>query len=195
MQTWFEILNSEGKIFCKEKYISSTDVENYQQFKNWINLTDKSLDNVRYVRKCLFNKYLKEWKIWLIKDVLELIIYLSNRFELSIVSNSEEYLIKSILESHNIEKDFENIFGIKKNILPKPSSELYLFALRSLNIDKKKVFAIEDSISWLQSAIDSSIKCYWISDKEKVWTFCIENNIKLFKNMKDFLQYLCNNII
>lgn len=190
IQTRCDILTDEWKQYCKLNYINSTDVENYNQFKKWISLHDNSLENVRLVRKRIFDKYINESKIQLVADVIQIIGHFSEKYPLSIVSNSHPDLVKQILKSHTIDHLFSNVYWLIWERVAKPSPDIYLNALKELNISNNEVITIEDSISWIRSAIDAWIACYWVSRSQIVQVFCEENGVKYFSNMKSFLLYL-----
>lgn len=190
IQTRCDILTEEWKKFCKTNYLNSTDVENYEQFKKWIVLEDNSLSNVRLIRKERFDKYVINWQIDLIKDVMNVINFFYEHYTLSVVSNSNPELVKLILSSHNITNMFANIYWLSWDRIAKPSPDIYLKALKELEIESNEALTIEDSVSWVRSAIQANIPCYCVSPLKNMQLFSQKNDILYFPNMKSLLSYV-----
>lgn len=195
IQTWCDILSDEWKIFCQYNYINSTDIENYEQFQKRILLSDSSLENVRRVRRERFDVYIEQWKIPLVDNVISVINFLHTHYDLSIVSNSTNTIIKKILETHNLLRCFKNFYGLEPWLRPKPAWDLYLNALTKLKVWNNNVICIEDSISWIKSSIDANIQCIAVNHEEKVISFCKWNGVRYFLDMQNLLNFFVSKSI
>ena len=190
IKIWSDILDETWKKYCKTHYINSTDIDNYQQFKKRLILEDTSLENVRLVRKNLFDQYIESWKVNLIENVRLVIDHLKGKYPLYIISNSHPDLVKKILKIHNLENCFKKIYWLTPDRIAKPSPDLYLYAMNDLKLNTNVVLAFEDSITGLTSALNANVHCLAVSNIEKVYNFCSNNHIQIFGDMSELLIFL-----
>lgn len=115
----------------------------------------------------------------------------------AICSNSNMYEIQTILQQLDLKKYFEDgaIFSRELVKKGKPESDIYLLALKTLNILPQNAVALEDSISGAKASIGAGIPtCIFAGGtghvgKEKFHeTF--GKDINTFYDMKDFSTFV-----
>ena len=127
----------------------------------------KSNVNSKYLRKLkteIFNNYLKKNKLKLRPGVKEIINFSKKqKIKLALVSSTSKNNINSIfycLRNSLNKKDFDFIGNSKLIQKPKPSGEIYKFALKKLRLKPKECIAIEDTQESLNSAKKAKLKCF-----------------------------------
>ena len=121
---------------------------------------------IKGTEKILFQKYLKKLKlvykneIKLFPDSLEFLNYLINKkIKIGLVTSSKLELVNIFLEKNNLEQFFDIIISgdLVKN--SKPDSEIYEKCLKEIQVNKKQIVVIEDSINGITSASNAGLKC------------------------------------
>ena len=89
---------------------------------------------------------------------------LKNNIKVGFITSTSKKNIKSIQNALKSELDF-SVFNIITSIedvkSPKPSSDVYEFALTKLGLNKKSVYAIEDTKTNQSAALNIGIKCFF----------------------------------
>ena len=152
-----------------------------------------SVDEIklRELKTKIFNNYLKKNKLSPRPGVKEIIkICKKKRIKLALVSSTTQNNINSIFfclrKSINV-KDFDFVGNSKLAKNPKPSPDIYKFALKKLKLQANECIAIEDSQESLNSAKKAKIKCFIFPG-----TF---HNSKKFKGAEKIIQKVNKDII
>lgn len=116
------------------------------------------------------NQYVELNGIPIKKGLFELLNYLkSNRIKIAIASSSSMNRIeKCLMDAKIAENYFEYIISGDDIEKSKPDPEIYEKAVRRLNVDKDKVFVIEDSDRGIMSAYLAGLKPIWIRDVKDI---------------------------
>ncbi|ERJ12230.1 YjjG family noncanonical pyrimidine nucleotidase [Haloplasma contractile] len=118
---------------------------------------------------------------YLFKDSVELVENLSNGFKLMIITNG----LKSVQE-HRIKKSiiadyFESIIVSEEVGVSKPDPKIFEIALRTYNIDKKKILIVGDSLtSDIQGGINYGIDTCWFNPHQKENSYGIKPTYEIY---------------
>lgn len=104
-------------------------------------------------------------EIELFDGVKEILEDLSGKYRMAIVSTTHlEYIYKT-LEHVGIRNYFETFSSAKELERGKPFPDVYLDALKKLNLNADECIAIEDSKNGVEAAKNAGIKCIAIPNK------------------------------
>ena len=113
--------------------------------------------------------YTKFFRIEFVQDVKELLEYLSERYDLSIVSNAISNVSRFALKKLGLEKYFDYVVLSHDLCIRKPDPEIFNFVLHSWGIESKEVVHIGDSLeNDVQGGKNAGMKTVWIRGKEKI---------------------------
>ncbi|MBI2148222.1 HAD family hydrolase [Candidatus Woesearchaeota archaeon] len=108
----------------------------------------------------------KDWKVllqdmkkhvFLYSDTIESLQYLSKKYRLIIISNSEEKFLNIKLEAEGLKKYFDKIYSAPTNFnISKKNAGLFLEVLKKLKINKEEVIHIGDD-HYLDYEVPSSV--------------------------------------
>ena len=136
-------------------------------------LLSKKFKNVNF--KKLYNdrnefieRYLNTNGIKIKKGLMEILDFLkANNYKIAVASSSEEETIRRYLENINILDFFDVIVAGDMIENGKPNPEIYLKAVKLLNVPKKQCIGIEDSNSGILSVYRAGLKPIMIPDLEQ----------------------------
>ncbi len=103
-----------------------------------------------------------------IDGVLETLEHLSGRFEMGIVTASPRSFMDVILKAEDLGRFFKFVITSDdvKNVKPDP--ELYLLALKTINLKPEECLVIEDTERGVIAAKEAGITCYAIPNELSV---------------------------
>ena len=203
------ILDTE-KLYCKlmvdySKKINLNMTENY--YIN--NLLGKTKNQITDILKEKYNDKFNEEYFWdgLLKyreeyidnneinvkeGFFELIDYLKrNDYYIGIVTSNSYVLVKKLLSKTKINlNDFNSIITREKVSKPKPSDELYQFAIKESLIDKEQIIVLEDSSVGLKSAISLDLNVIHVKDIEMINDELLSKCIASVKSLKEVITIL-----
>lgn len=105
-----------------------------------------------------------------------------NNIIIGIVTLNSLHLVKNLLVKTQIDINiFDIIITSDDASATKPSLDLYLAALKKLNVDKEQVIAIEDSNVGIISAVTTGIRVINVTDIDNVTN---ENKKKCYVTVK-----------
>ena len=115
-------------------------------------------------------EYIDNNEINVKEGFFELIDYLKrNDYYIGIVTSNSYVLVKKLLSKTKINlNDFNSIITREKVSKPKPSDELYQFAIKESLIDKEQIIVLEDSSVGLKSAISLDLNVIHVKDIEMI---------------------------
>ena len=153
-------------IWTKKKYINLLNksggkdrIEKYAKKKN-IKVNSQKIRNLKTE---VFNNYLKKYELKLRPGVKNIInVCKKQKIKIAFVSSTSLNNINSIffsLRNSIKKKDFKFIGNSKLVEKHKPNPDIYLMALKKLNLKANDCIAIEDSQESLNSARRAKIKC------------------------------------
>ena len=153
-------------IWTKKKYINLLNksggkdrIAKYAKKKN-IKVNSQKIRNLKTE---VFNNYLKKYDLKLRPGVKNIInVCKKQKIKIAFVSSTSLNNINSIffsLRNSIKKKDFKFIGNSKLVEKHKPNPDIYLMALKKLNLKAKDCIAIEDSQESLDSAMRAKIKC------------------------------------
>ncbi len=121
----------------------------------------------------------------------EFIQYLSNKYEVYIVSNSLEKTQRSRLKKAGFDKYFKDIFVSDSVGYQKPTKEFFNYCFDKLkNVNKSQTIIIGDSLSSdIQGGINAGIKTCWFNPNKKVnkTKYKADYEISSLKEIKNIL--------
>ena len=153
-------------IWTKKKYINLLNksggkdrIAKYAKKKN----IKVNSQKIRNLKTSVFNNYLKKYHLKLRPGVKNIInVCKKQKIKIAFVSSTSLNNINSIffsLRNSIKKKDFKFIGNSKLVEKHKPNPDIYLMALKKLNLKANDCIAIEDSQESLNSARRAKIKC------------------------------------
>ena len=109
--------------------------------------------------------------------IYELVLSLSSKHRLHIVSNSSLPLVEGPLQLLNLHRFFEDIVCWTAGSNAKPHPDLYLRALGNADVLPSEAVALEDSRTGLEAALAAGITPVCLGNNETAIRFCREHNI------------------
>jgi beta-phosphoglucomutase-like phosphatase (HAD superfamily) len=172
MNAFYEFLKRYG-IEADDAFLRS--FIGYSVEENFIMLRDKfdtfktePLQNYIDERNKLYIELLKADQLEPMPGIIDLLdICINNNIKLALASSSDKIQIDTILNNLNANPDFElNLYNVFAAIISgdsvsakKPAPDIYLRALKELNLPAAHTIAVEDSPAGVSSAINSGIFC------------------------------------
>lgn len=150
-ETMVNVLNSFGHATTLNHYLSKYTGQTFKgifdQFK---------IDSIVDVQELIRNV---EQTVYANVKEIDGIVELVKNIELpkSVVSNSGPSQIKHAVHTLGLENDFLNQFSASSVDKPKPSPDVYEFALRNLDLNSSDCLVIEDSISGCTAALSANL--------------------------------------
>ena len=141
----FEFVNNYKKVPIEDIYpIVGLDMNGVYIFLS--NLLNISYDSAKHLNTDYFKNHPINYNDYLFSDVKDTLKILKDRgYKLALCTVSEKYMLDNFLSQCNFENYFDCLLSnadIKKT---KPSPEIYLKALESLNLKNDEAIVIEDS--------------------------------------------------
>ncbi|MBR3628547.1 MAG: HAD family phosphatase [Elusimicrobia bacterium] len=111
-----------------------------------------------------------------INDVIDLIFLLSDKYEISLLSNTNELHFDYLYNKYsNILNKFKNLHLSYKMKMRKPDKEIYENIIKFYNVKPENIFFTDDNQNNVNAAQKAGIKA-----------FSFENSSKLKKDLKSF---------
>lgn len=121
--------------------------------------------------------------------VIELIEYLSGKYELALVSGAARREVEMILDHFGVRRYFNAIISGDDIIHGKPDPEPYLKAITLLGLKPENCLAIEDSLNGIRSAHNAGLKCIGITTTHSREVISIADHIfDNFQQIKIFIN-------
>jgi HAD superfamily hydrolase (TIGR01509 family) len=155
--TWARLLEPLGKTFEDSLLTGKTNHQFLSQF-NFDSATIEDLLERKFVHEKDFFEHEK-----MDSRILYFLQSISKSYEMGIVSNNTSSNILSYLEKNECLDLFKNIVTPDSKLAPKPSPDLYLYALKKFDKLVGRTLVIEDSQIGMESAKAAGIHCYLIN--------------------------------
>lgn len=124
--------------------------------------TQERLEYIERLYECFFN-------IEFVPGIIEILEYLSRRYNLSIVSNAISNVSRSAMKKFDLEKYFDYIVLSHDLGIRKPDPEIFNFVLNSWGINGREVFHVGDSLeNDVQGGKNAGMKTVLIGKKNKI---------------------------
>ncbi|MGM9889717.1 MAG: HAD-IA family hydrolase [Floccifex porci] len=134
-------------------------------------------EDFKILRDDFFKGYPIDYSQYIMSDVIELLEYCKkNHIVCVIVSSSQKKEIEQMIEQCELEPYFDFIVSGWDFKNSKPDPEIYNASVVKLNIDRKHIFVIEDSIYGLQAALNAQLD-----------VLCLKNEMN--KNVEGILKF------
>lgn len=186
-ETWSLLLTDQGKEVCKNFHEGKHESEVYEKVREFL-LNPMSLEEVSNYRASLYWNLVAKGRLELMDGIKELLEVLKSTNTLSIVSNSTIDVVKEGLGSTNLTEYFENLFCYSTDLQRKPSPDLYNKALLELDQKNDSVIALEDSQSGILAAKAAGIQVICINPNNRIFQFCINNDVPYLRSAFDLLR-------
>lgn len=94
--------------------------------------------------------------------------------KVALVSSAPKKLMEVLVQSLNMENDFDILISSEQVKRGKPAPDLYQYALHYLGVLPERAIAIEDSVNGVRSAQEAGVCVLWISPKKYKESLCIQ---------------------
>ena len=116
-------------------------------------------ENLDYIQQL----YYRYFKIELLPGVPEMLLELSEKYKLAIVSNTISNASRLVLDKHDLEKYFDCIVLSRDLGIRKPDLEIFNFTLENLGLKAIEAIHVGDSLEQdVQGAKNVGMKTVWI---------------------------------
>jgi len=127
-----------------------------------LDITQERLENI----EGLYNRF---FRIKMVPGVKEMLVNLSKRYKLAIVSNAISDVSRLALQKLDLAKYFDSIVLSRDLGVRKPDPEIFSFALRSMWIKGSEAVHVGDSLEIdVQGGKNAGMKTVWIRGDEEV---------------------------
>ena len=157
-------------------------IENFAEKNN----TTVQAQKIRRRKTEIFNQKFLTEKLMPREGIIDVIEYAkNNQLKLGFVTSTTEDNINSIflaLKNYFTEEDFDFVGNNTMVQNPKPHSDIYIEAIKRLNVEPKECIAIEDSRASALSAHNAKISCIAFPGsfhEEDNFDFCSKIMLKL----------------
>lgn len=121
----------------------------------------------------------------------QLLAYLErHRITVAMVSSSDTSIIEENLKITNLTKRFSMIMGGNRVIHSKPSPEIYLVALDTLNLTAKDVLVIEDSENGIKASVNAQIDTICVPDMMMPDSMLLKRCIATVDSLDKVIPYI-----
>jgi HAD superfamily hydrolase (TIGR01549 family) len=126
---------------------------------------DITQERLEYIEG-LYNRF---FRIDIVPGVKEMLVDLSGRYNLAIVSNAISNVSRFALQKFDLAKYFDYIVLSRDLGVRKPDPEIFIFALRSMWIKGSEAVHVGDSLEDdVQGGKNAGLKTVWIKGDEEV---------------------------
>jgi HAD superfamily hydrolase (TIGR01549 family) len=126
---------------------------------------DITQERLEYIES-LYNRF---FRIDIVPGVKEMLVDLSGRYKLAIVSNAISNVSRLALQKLDLAKYFDYIVLSRDLGVRKPDPEIFIFALRSMWIKGSEAVHVGDSLEDdVQGGKNAGMKTVWIKGDEEV---------------------------
>ncbi|MDA0968258.1 MAG: HAD-IA family hydrolase [Proteobacteria bacterium] len=150
------------------------------------NNTTVEAQKIRERKTHIFNKKLMTEKLMPREGVIDVIEYAkNNQIKLGFVTSTTKENVNSVflaLKNYFIEEDFDFVGNNMMVQNPKPHSDIYIEAIKRLNLEPNECIAIEDSRESALSAHNAKVSCIafpGLFHEEDNFDFCSKIILKL----------------
>ena len=150
------------------------------------NNTTVEAQKIRERKTHIFNKKLMTEKLMPREGVIDVIQYAkNNQIKLGFVTSTTKDNVNSVflaLKNYFIEEDFDFVGNNMMVQNPKPHSDIYIEAIKRLNLEPNECIAIEDSRESALSAHNAKVSCIafpGLFHEEDNFDFCSKIILKL----------------
>jgi len=150
------------------------------------NNTTVEAQKIRERKTHIFNKKLMTEKLMPREGVIDVIEYAkNNQIKLGFVTSTTKDNVNSVflaLKNYFIEEDFDFVGNNMMVQNPKPHSDIYIEAIKRLNLEPNECIAIEDSRESALSAHNAKVSCIafpGLFHEEDNFDFCSKIILKL----------------
>jgi HAD superfamily hydrolase (TIGR01549 family) len=127
-----------------------------------LDITQERLEHI----ESLYNRY---FKIDMLPGVKEMLINLSGRYKLAIVSNAITNVSRLALQKFNLAKYFDCVVLSRDLGVRTPDPEIFFYALRSMWVKGREAVHVGDSLeNDVQGGKNAGMKTVWIKGDEEV---------------------------
>lgn len=186
--------NDSYKIFIsKEYYISNILGKTKNQISSLLKediLKNKSVEDYWKGLLKYRENYINENEIKVKNGFFDFANYLKkNKIILGIVTSNSLQLVKKLLRKAEIDINIFDIIVTSDDVsATKPNPELYLTALKKINIKSRQAIAIEDSNVGIMSAVSAGIKVINVPDIDKITATNKENCLAIVQSLDNIIN-------
>ena len=113
----------------------------------------------------VFHQIEEEEGIPLMPYVKEILEYLKPKYKLALASSTKSETVKRQLKTAGLLDYFETLTTGEMVVHSKPAPDIYLMACKSIGVEPKNCFAVEDSPNGIKSSFAAGINTIMIPDK------------------------------
>ncbi len=162
-----KFLYSNKDLFSKYEKGLISSIDFYRKMVDIVSLKDLSFENFSNIWNNIFVPK---------QDVIDLINSLSDKYELSLLSNTNELHFDYLYNKYStILNKFKNLHLSYKMKMRKPDKEIYENIIKFYNVKPENIFFTDDNQNNVNAAQKAGIKA-----------FSFENSSKLKKDLKSF---------
>lgn len=151
-------LNIKTNVAAVQYVVGKKTDEISRDLINQFNLVNYSVEEIVIGQRKFFDNY---WKKCEIKPMTGLIQFLKkckqHHLKIALASSSRKVYINDILYKLGIFEYFNYIISGESIKNGKPSPDIFLYTLENMELEKKDVIIIEDSVNGIQAGIASGI--------------------------------------
>lgn len=164
---YLQFLKEQGHQGDEEEFttlVGQTLIQIAATLKKKYNLKPSVEDLFNSYEQLLQKEYLD--KVQFFPNSIETLQYAKKElgYPLALVTSAPKKLINKILEKHKLSKLFDLIVGAEDIEKGKPDPEIYLKALKMMNLQPNAGLAFEDSFNGVAAALDAGMTCVLISN-------------------------------
>ncbi len=126
------------------------------------------------------------------KDIIQFLK--ENNFKLAVASSTKTDMVKKELQLSNLLDYFDVVVGGDMVEKGKPNPDIFLLALKKLNITAKESYIIEDSLNGTLAAIRAKAKVLMVPDYVMPTKELLKEDILVFDNLEDVKNYIEKNL-
>ena len=125
-------------------------------------------EKLEYVKQL----YFRFFRVDFVPELKEMLIDLSGKYKLAIISNITSEISRVVLRKFDLEQYFDSIVLSRDLGIRKPDPEIFNFALQNLGVKCFETIHVGDSLEQdIQGAKNVGIKAIWIKGNEEIKDF------------------------
>ncbi len=145
-------------------------------------------DEFYHLKNVIFDRYIEEDGIPLMKGTRELLSYLNEMgAKTAIASSSRKDVVMHHVQQTGLSGMFQKIVGGDMVLHSKPNPDIYLKACDELGVNPADTFAVEDSYNGVRAAAAAGMKTIMIPDMQPPTE---EIDRLLFKRFNDLIELM-----
>lgn len=193
-KTGFIIANKKYNLNLDENYRKTICGKSEQQIREELKLIYNDLDVDSYRNSIV--KYVEEEiknKNYIIKDgFIELINYLKNKnYKIALATSSTKKRAEYLFNNKGLDINMFDALVFAEDVGKKSKPDPFIFTIASnkLGISPNNCYVIEDSINGIVAANDGGFIPIMAIDLIKPDDYCINNCIKIVKNLDELIEF------